>query len=409
VEAIAPFCTALTSMSGLRPRLVTAGAVAAALVVGGLIVLRPSAPSPTALGCDAGSDPVKTAPVAVIATGSPVTFQETWADDVTLPDTGSGFFNAVASLADRAVAVGRLEGATSRALIVLSDDGRTWRVASDGGPRFSRAEAVDAVATADGFAVAGSMSTNDRGVSAGAIWWSQTGERWQRQPPQPVAYIHQLASGPRGLLATASTAEGDPVLGSSTDGRDWRWTAWPTRGSPNDVAPIQGGWISVGSIGVGGDDRVPVVWRSTDGAQWTCQVLSTTPNEPFGNAVSVYPGRATTLIRGHINADCSPLASCAASDAVWVATTDGSWRRLESEDAPILRAVAVAPDGSFVALTETGLSRSDDGTTWRELSDQVPPEGAPNSIGVAPWGLVAVGGTYQGAVVRPFITFLPAE
>lgn len=403
---------ALTSMSGHRPRLVAALAavtVAATLVVGGLIVLRPSAPSPTALGCDAGSEPDGAGRVAVIGTGAPVTFQETWADDVTLPDTESGLFFGVATLADRAVAVGRLEGATSRALIVLSDDGRTWRVASDDGPDFSGAEAVDAVATADGFVVAGSLNTNDRGGSAGASWWSQTGERWQRQPHQPVAYIHQLASGPRGLLATASTAEGDPVLGSSTDGRDWRWTPWPTRGSPSDVAPIQDGWISVGSIGVGGDDRVPVVWRSTDGAQWTCQVLSTTPNEPFGNAVSVYPGRATTLVRGHVNAGCSPLAACAASDAVWVAAADGSWRRLDSEDAPFLRAVAAGPDGSFVALTETGVSRSDDGTTWREVSDQVPPEGAPSSIGVAQWGLVGVGETYQGALVRPSITLLPAE
>lgn len=402
----------LTSMSGLRPRLLAAMAavaVAAALVVGGLIVLRPSAPSPTALGCDAGSEPVGAAPVAVKATGSPVTFQETWADDVTLPDTGSGFFYGVASLNDRAVAVGRLEGETVRVLIALSDDGRTWRAASDDGPRFSGAELVDAVATADGFVVAGSMSTNDRGGSAGAIWWSQTGERWQRQPPQPVAYIHQLASGPRGLLATASTAEGDPVLGSSTDGRDWGWTAWPMTGSPNDVAPMQGGWIAVGSIGVRGDDRVPAVWRSIDGARWTCQVLSTAPNEPFGNAVSVYPGRVTTLIRGHINPGCTPLASCAASDAAWVATADGNWRRLESEDAPLLRAVAVAPDGSFVALTEAGVSRSEDGTTWREVLDQAPPGGAPNSIGVAHGGLVAVGETYQGAVVTPYITFLPAE
>lgn len=408
-DAVAPFSMAPMSMSSLRRILVAAVALAAALVIGVLIVLGPSPPSPTALGCDAGAEPAGAAPVAAIATGPPISFRETWADDITLPDVGSGLFNGVASFADRAVAVGRLEGESSRALIALSDDGRTWRVVSDDGPRFSRADAVDIVATADGFVVAGSMSTNDRGGSAGAIWWSQTGERWQRLPPQPVAYIHQLAWGPRRLLATASTAGGDPVLGSSADGRDWRWTAWPTRGSPGDVAPILDGWIAVGSIGVGGDDRLPVVWRSTDGAHWTCQVLSTTVNEPFGTAVSVYPGGATTLVRGQINAGCSPFASCAASDAVWVASADGSWRRLDSNEAPLLHAVAAQPDGTFVALTATGLSRSEDGTTWHEVSDQVAPEGAPSAIGIAKWGLVGVGETYQGAVVRPYIVFLPAE
>lgn len=394
-------------MSRPGQRLVAATAVAAVLVGGGLIVLRPSAPSASSLGCDGGSEPDGVPSVEVRA-GDPVTLGERWADDVTLPETGSGFFNAVAASDDRAIAVGRLED-EPRALIALSDDGRSWRVASDDDPRFRRAEAVDAVATADGFVVVGSMSTDDRGSSAGAIWWSQTGELWEQQPSQPVAYIHQVASGPRGLLATASTTGGDPALGSSADGREWRWTAWPTTGSPSDVAAIDGGWIAVGSIGVSGDDRVPVVWRSHDGTEWTCQVLTTASSEPFGNAVAVYPGRMTTLVRGHTNAACWPFASCAASDAVWVATTDGAWHRIDSEDAPSLRAVAVAPDGSFVALTEAGVSRSDNGTRWRATSDQMPADGAPNSIGVARWGLVAVGETYQGAAVAPYLMLLPAE
>jgi hypothetical protein len=398
----------LTTMGTPRQRLVVVVVVAAGLVVGGLIVLRPSAPSATSLGCDAGSDP-DGVPSAAVGAGDPVNLHESWADDVTLPEPGSGFFNAVASSDDRAVAVGRVEGEAPSALIALSDDGRTWRVASDDGPRFRSAEAVDAVAADGGFVVAGSMSTDDRGGSAGAIWWSETGEGWEQQPPQPIAYIHQVASGSRGLLATASTAEGDPALGSSADGRQWRWTPWPTMGSPSDVASIDSGWIAVGSIGVSGDDRVPVVWRSQDGTEWTCQVLATTSNEPFGNAVAAYPGRMTTLVRGHINASCWPFSSCAASDAVWVATADGAWQRIDREDAPRVSAVTVASDGSFVVLTDRGVSRSVDGTSWRDISDQVPAGGAPTSIGVARWGLVAVGGTYQGAAVAPYITLLPAE
>lgn len=381
-----------------------------ALVVGGLFVLGPSPPAPLSLGCDAGSQPAGAAPLAEMTDGSPLTFGDAWADDVTLPNKGPGFFYDIASSGNRAVAVGRLDGESSTALIAVSDDGRTWRVVSDDGPHFSRSEAVNAVATADGFVVSGSISTNDRGGSAGAIWWSDTGERWQRLPPQPVGYINELAWGPRGLLARASAVDGSAVLGSSTNGRDWHWTAWTGKGGPSDVAPVQDGWIAVGSIRVGKDDGVPVVWRSTDGADWTCQILSTTPTEPFGFGVSVYPGRATTLVRGEVSAHCPGFAACAASSATWVAMKDGSWRRLDSAETPFLLAMTVEADGSFVALTATGISRSEDGTTWHEISDQVPPEGAaPSVILVMPWGLVGVGEIYRGDVVGPFITFLPAD
>jgi hypothetical protein len=398
----------LTLLDHPRQRLGVAIAMAAILVVGGFIVWQASAPSATSLGCDAGSEPDDGAPVGV-GIGDPVTLGRAWAADVTLPETAPGFFSAIASSDDRAVAVGRLEGESPRALIALSDDGRTWRVASDDRPHFRHAEAVDVVATASGFVAVGSMSTDDRGGSAGAIWWSETGELWERRPSQPVAYIHQVASGPLGLQATASTTEGDPALGSSADGREWRWTAWPTMGSPSDVAAIDDGWIAVGSIGVRGDDRVPVVWRSHDGTEWTCQALPTRPSEPFGSAVAVYPGNVTTLVRGHTNAPCWPFGSCAATDTVWVAAADGAWRRIDSDDAPRPSAVAVAPDGSFVALTEAGVSRSDNGTRWSDISDRVPADGAPNSLGVAHWGLVAVGETYQGAAVTPYVILLPSE
>ncbi len=394
-------------MTSLR-RVLLAVVAVAALVVGGLIVLGLLPPSLSALGCDAASERAGAAPVAASPTDSPFSFSGAWADDIKLPDRGAGFFYDIASFGNRAVAVGRLDGDTSTALIAVSDDGRTWRIVSDEGPHFSRSEAVNAVGTADGFVVSGATSTNDSGGSSGAIWWSETGERWQRLP-QPVAYINELAWGCRGLLARAFTVDGRPVLGSSAAGRDWQWTPWSARGGPNDVAPVQDGWIAVGSISVGGDDRVPVVWRSGDGADWTCAVLGTTPTEPFGDAVSVYPGRVTTLVRGQVNAGCSGFGSCGASDAVWVGTKDGSWRRLDTQDAPFMRALTVGADGSFVALTDTGVSRSDDGTTWHEVSDQVPPEGAPSVIAVMPWGLIAVGETYQGEPVGPTINFLPAE
>ena len=394
-------------MTSFRRTLLAPVAVFTALVVGGLIWQGLPPSSPAALGCDAASERAE-APVAELLTGSLVNFSGAWAD-VKLPDNGPGFFYDMASFGDRAVAVGRLDGAASTALIAVSDDGGTWSITSDNGPDFSRSEAVNAVGTADGFVATGAISTDDHGGSAGAIWWSAAGETWLRLPPQPVAYINELGWGSLGLLARASAVDGGSVLGSSADGRSWRWAAWPTNGGPNDVAPIRDGWIAVGSVSEKGDDRVPVVWRSTDGADWTCSMLTTTPTEPFGHAVSVYPGRVTTLVRGEVYAHCSGFASCAASGALWIGTEKGSWRRLDGDDAPFIRALAVGADGSFVALTDTGVSRSENGTTWREISDQVPSDGVPTVIGLTPWGLVGVGELYRGSEIGPFITFLPAE
>jgi hypothetical protein len=398
-------------MTSLR-RVLLAVVAVPALVVGGLLIQRLApapAPSPTPMArdCDGGSEPAGTAPVAAMVTGSPVSFGEAWAGDITPPDEGPGFFYDIASFENRAVAVGGLVESSS-ALIALSDDGRTWRIASDDGPHFSRSVAVNAVGTADGFVASGAIITDDHGGSTGAFWWSETGERWQRLP-QPVAYINELAWGPCGLLARAFALDGRLVLGSSADGRDWRWTAWTAIAGPNDVAPTEDGWIAVGSISVGRDDVVPAVWRSTNGADWTRQLLRTTVTEPFGNALSVYPGRATTLVKGEVYAHCSAPPCGAGSSAVWVAVKDGSWRRVESEDLLFLSALAVGADGSFVAVTKTGVSRSDDGLTWHEVSDQVPLEGLPSVIAVMPWGLVGVSQTYQAVPGRPSIMVLPAE
>jgi hypothetical protein len=404
-------------MSTLRPVLL-AVVVVVVLVVGGLTVLGPHPQSPFALGtsqptprstsCDARSEQTGAAPLAAMPTGPPVSLGEAWADDVTLPDEGPGFMYDIASFENRAVAVGRLVD-TSSALIALSDDGFTWRIASNDGPDFTRSEAVNAVGTARGFVASGAIITDDHGGSAGAFWWSETGEHWQRLP-QPVAYINELGWGPCGLLARGFALDGSLVLGSSADGRDWRWAAWTAIAGPHDVAPTEDGWIAVGSISVGRDDAAPAVWRSTNGADWTRQLLSTTVTEPFGQALSVYPGRATTLVRGEVYAHCSAPRPCAAgSSAVWIAVKDGSWRRVESDDLLFLSALAVGADGSFVAITDAGVLRSDDGMTWHEVSDQVPLEGLPNVIAVMPWGLVGVSQTYQAAPVRPSIVVLPAE
>jgi hypothetical protein len=380
--------------------------VIVAVVVGILIVVD-DPPSPMALGCNAGSEPAGAPPVAAMVTGSPLSFGEAWADDVKVPDVGPGFLYDIASFANRAVAVGGLVD-TSSALIALSDDGRNWRIASDDGPQFSRSVAVNAVGTADGFVASGAIVTDDHGGSEGAFWWSATGERWQRLP-QPVAYINELAWGPCGLLARAFAIDGRLLVGSSTDGRDWRWTAWTTIAGPIDMAPTEDGWIAVGSIRVGRDDLVPAVWRSTDGAGWTRMMLSTTATEPFGNALSVHPGRSTTLIKGEVYAHCSVIPCAAGSSAVWVAMKDGSWRRVESEELLFLTALAAGADGSFVAVTERGVSRSDDGMTWHEVSDQVPLEAKPSVIAVMPWGLVGVSQTYQTVPDKPSIVVLPAE
>ncbi|MEK6719779.1 MAG: hypothetical protein AABZ33_03800 [Chloroflexota bacterium] len=334
----------------------------------------------------------------------------TWADDVGVADGPPlGVFFDVDATADQAVAVGRIEagGGVWRPLIATTSDGRDWRMSTIGGVGQTDGDIVDVVAGGPGWLAAGSVITDDRGGSAGVVWWSDDGSTWQRGQLQPVAPVHRIAVGEDGMLALGSDPAGSAWLGSSVDGLHWEWRD-PGIGRAvfEAIAWASDGWVAGGRILLGGDDALPAVWRSANGVDWSCRLLPTPRDVPYGWTTSVLPGGATTLITGAVNQSCSPFASCAALTASWVATADGAWRLIEAGEARAGLAT-VAPDGSFVALDGGGVWLSIDGVNWQVVAR--PPEpGVPGALAVLGQGIVSIGATY-GAGVRPWVGLLPNE
>ncbi len=390
------------------------------LVVGGLVLVLAAAGAslvrgllpldPASLGCD--PDAVGTGP------GAPVgTFRDAggfapgaaWVDDIVLEEGSlKGVLNDVAATGSIAVAVGRRDLGLGvwRPLIVASSDGVEWRASA-----IAQAEATDGGIEAvtvggPGWVAVGSISTDDRGGSAGGVWTSADGLTWQRQALQPVANIHRVAAGDSGLLALASVADGTATLGRSRDGADWTWSD-PGVGSGgfSDIAWATSEWIAVGFLSAGGDDILPAVWRSPDGLAWTCRPLPVPEDYPRGHATRVLPGATTTLITGFVAPPCPGWASCPASAASWILSGDGSWTRLDP-NATRRGPTTVAPDGSFVSVDTEGVWRSRDAASWQRIAG--PPTGGwPEAIAVTSEGLIGVG-AMDGVVTRPWIGILPA-
>lgn len=399
-----------------RRRLVVAG-ILTALGVGVAAYLAARSPiaiEPERLGC-VPADHVSEAapPVGVVDGVAAFEPPDQWADGVRLEGApAAGLFNDVAATAERAVAVGRTDeaGGRWRPMFARTADGRSWHAVVLHAARFSNADVVDVAAGGPGWVAVGSVSVDDRGGSAGAVWWSPDGLRWQRDGLQPVAYIHQIAVGDDDMFALASEEDGTPLLGLSHDAVSWEWRPYEANGGWfASVARADGEWVAVGSIAVIGSDGVPAVWRSEDGDNWSCRLLSTQPDNPFGAALRVLPGATTTLVVGHVNRHCDDTASCAAENVAWVATAEGLWRSIGNNFAGLgYVAPTVAPDGTFYAVNAEGAWRSVDGIEW-ELVIGTAPDGVPNALALTREGLVAAGATYHNAGTQPWVGLLPVE
>lgn len=395
-----------------RPsRLVALAAVLIVATVGFAILRAPVTIGLAALRCGSGDGVAPERP----PTGSfepSVTaprMASNWADDVTLEGvlTG-GSLQAVAARGEMAVAVGRSEegGGVWRPLIVHTLDGRHWRRSEISGGSTLDGDIVAVVAGGPGWVAVGSVFTDDRGGSAGAIWWSEDGRSWSQAPLQPVAFIHSVSVGPSGFWAVGSPADGSGSLGTSTDGITWTWRD-PGIGDFGNLSLVWAGdeWIASGAIPLGGDELLPAVWRSSDGTTWSCELLSTPSDFSYGSATAVLVGATTTLITGHVTPGCGPLASCAASAASWVADDNGHWVRVEGATAGPWPVVTAA-DGTFITVNGDGVWHARDGATWERVAP-LPEPGGPDAIVVTPRGIVAVGVSY-GAGVRPWVGLLPA-
>ena len=324
-----------------------------------------------------------------------------------LPLDPASLLNDVDATASLAVAVGRrdLGSGVWRPLIVGSTDGVQWRAAAITLLETTEGDIVDVTDGGPGWVAGGSVSTDDRGGSAGGVWTSTDGLTWQRQGLQPVAYIHRVAVGDTGLMALASVADGTATLGRSRNGADWTWSDPGIElGGFSDIAWATNEWIAVGFLSAGGDDLLPAIWRSTDGQAWTCQPLRVPEEFPRGHAIRVFPGATTTLITGFVSPGCPGSASCAAFVASWIPSRDGGWTRLDPN--AIRRGpTTVDPDGSFISLDAEGVWRSRDAATWERIA--APPAGGwSEAVAVGPGGLIGVG-VMDGVVIRPWIGLLP--
>ena len=387
-------------------------AAGGALIVVAAIVFfgKRSAPDPRSVGCESGSEPSPHGAPTRASIGPVVRLAESWAEDVALPRIPeAALLHDVAAVEGRFTAVGRTEGPTWRGLIAVSEDGRAWRWVSDAAPLFENADIVDVAAGGPGLVAVGSVSTDDRGGSAGAVWRSADGEHWQRSPLRQGMYITRVAARDGEIGAIGSSADGQPLLGFSDDAVEWEWQTW-TSGSLGDLAAIEDEWLAVGSTGAGGNG-LPTVWRSTDGRSWSCQALETQPDTPFGMASRALPGARSTLVIGDIHASCPPNASCAAFPTVWFAREDGTWSRTDpTSGAPTGAApVTIAPDGGFVAVDADGVSTSMDGETWERVVEAAPPGGGAEAAAIGPGGLVAVGANHEGPATSPWIGLVPAR
>lgn len=396
-------------------RLVILAAGLVVVVVGVVLLRTPVAIGLANLRCGSGDDhePGGAPGPPPIGSFEPTAaaphFAAAWADDVTLEDAPlGGVLHAVAAHGAMAVAVGRTEegGGIWRPLIVQTLDGRRWTRSEVTGGSSVDGDVVGVVAGGPGWVAVGSVSTDDRGGSAGAIWSSEDGRTWTQASLQPVSFIHSIAVVGGELWAIGSPPDGTNSLGVSTDGLTWAWRD-PGLGDSANVSVARAGdeWIAAGAIPLGGDELLPAVWRSRNGIAWSCTLLPTPPGLNYGSATQIVQGATTTLIAGFAAAGCSPFASCPASTASWVAGAAGTWVRVDGAPAgswPII----TADDGTFLTVNGDGVWHARDGSAWERVA-QRPESGVPEAIVLTPHGLVGAGTSF-GAGTRPWLGLLPA-
>jgi hypothetical protein len=203
---------------------------------------------------------------------------------------------------------------------------------------------------------------------------STDGERWTRIPEDHLPTT--LVRGPFGSLAAGSgativgTHEGFLMVGdgiwASDDGSAWRSLA-----SPADDPDLRTGRMRAvarggpGYVAVGGDNRA---WYSTDGSDWS---LATTPPAP----IEFFDRRgfaAPTVQMGGIAVTGDRLVAWGAASrhtadaglvvpVVWASDDGRTWANVfDPEDSDDLAAIAVGPDGAFVAVGRSRDAATDD-------------------------------------------------
>lgn len=263
-----------------------------------------------------------------------------------------------------AVGGGFMEGReVGSAVILVSDDGRTWQSvplfgeAGEGIPR-SLAE------TADGFVAVGSGCCPD----VAAVWLSPDGLVWERLPEQPGftdSAMIGVTSTVDGLVAVGCRAVLECFGGlawTSPDGRTWREPVELDL-LPLGVASTTAGVLATGSSQAYGGDAA--VSSSIDGSTWS----SATSVETGGvlHAVTI-TGDGVLAVGG------TTLEPSGRSDTLAFSSPDATtW---EPSDVPGLRGVWVedvvtAPSGWLFVGWTSGRSGQRPATLWTTDLEQV--------------------------------------
>jgi hypothetical protein len=164
-------------------------------------------------------------------------------------------------------------------LLMASTDGLTWNRIPAGA--FRDALISDVAAGGPGLIAVGFRCPPGSGVAGEcdarpAVWASVDGVSWSDVPLDDAAssYLGAVASGAAGLVAFGEESEGLPgsvvSLRTSPDGLAWTRVLTPgvfANARVSAVRAIEGAFFALGQRG--GDEPIPIIWRSVDGLDWT--------------------------------------------------------------------------------------------------------------------------------------------
>jgi hypothetical protein len=237
------------------------------------------------------------------------------------------------------------------------------------------------VSAGGGFAILGEVGGD--GPRRQDAWLSPDGRHWERIQGIPAmndAYLVGIAEAPGGSLVAAPQIGPDAVTWRSTDaGRSWSATELPDAPAGTSFGAITagaGGVLVSGSQPRGGE-RVPRLWWSRDGADWTAVVMR---DEVFGGAeVRAIAAVSTGFVAVGGRRTEAPVASADPLGGMRAAafrSADGvTWEAALVDDAPPINVVLAGADGIVAYgfadnLSDTLAWASTDGTTWRSRPDE---------------------------------------